>query len=68
MDWKDSVRLAPSDIVKKAIHFCENTECENCPIYINGIEHRTRHDKQDEHVPCVDNLIFELFINKRTSN
>lgn len=68
MDWKDSVRLAPSDIVEKAIHFCEHTECKNCPIYINDIEHRTRHDKQDEHVPCVDNLIFELFINKRTLN
>ena len=26
MDWKDSVRLAPSDIVKKAIYFCEHTE------------------------------------------
>ena len=68
MNWKDFVRLAPSDIVKKAIHFCEHTECENCPIYFNDIEHRTQHDKQDEHVPCVDNLIFELFINKRTLN
>lgn len=67
MDWKDSVRLAPSNIIKEAIHFCENTECLDCPIYINNIEHRTRHDKQDEHVPCVDNLIFEL-ANGRTLN
>ena len=51
MDWKDSVREAPSSIVKKAIHFCEHTECENCFIAIEGLEHRTRHDKQDEHVP-----------------
>ena len=65
MDWKDSVRLAPSDIVKKAIHFCEHTECKNCPIYINGIEHRTRHEKEVEHVPCVDNLIFELANGRR---
>lgn len=65
MDWKDSVRLAPSNIIKEAIHFCENTECKDCPIHINDIEHRTRHDKQDEHVPCVDNLVFEL-ANGRT--
>ena len=65
MDWKDSVRLAPSNIIKEAIYFCEHTECENCPIAIEGLEHRTRYDKQDEHVPCVDNLIFEL-ANGRT--
>ena len=66
MDWKDSVRLAPSNIIKEAIYFCEHTECLDGPIYINDIEHRTRHDKQDEHVPCVDNLIYELEVNKRT--
>ena len=65
MDWKDSVRLAPSDIAKKAIHFCENTECEDCLIAIEGLEHRTRYEKEVEHVPCVDNLIFEL-ANGRT--
>ena len=46
MDWKDSERLAPSDIAKKAIHFCEYAECEDCPIYINNIEHRTRYEKK----------------------
>lgn len=65
MDWKDSVRLAPSDIAKKAIHFCENTECEDCLVAIEGLEHRTRYEKEVEHVPCVDNLIFEL-ANGRT--
>lgn len=65
MDWKDSVRLAPSDIAKKAIHFCENTECEDCLVAIEGLEHRTRYEKEVEHVPCADNLIFEL-ANGRT--
>ena len=65
MDWKDSVRLAPLDIAKKAIHFCEHTECEDCPVAIEGLEHRTRYEKEVEHVPCVDNLIFEL-VNGRT--
>ena len=65
MDWKDSVRLAPSDIAKKAIHFCEHTECEDCPVAIEGLERRTRYEKEVEHVPCVDNLIFEL-ANGRT--
>ena len=65
MDWKVSGRLAPSDIAKKAIHFCEQTECEDCPVAIEGLEHRTRYEKEVEHVPCVDNLIFEL-VNGRT--
>ena len=65
MDWKDSVRLTPSDIAKKAIHFCEHTECEDCLIDIEGLEYRTRYEKEVEHVPCVDNLIFEL-VNGRT--
>lgn len=50
---------------EKAIHFCEHTECEDCPIYINNIEHRTQYEKEVEHVPCVDNLIFEL-TNEKT--
>lgn len=65
MDWKDSVRLAPPNIIKDAIYFCEHTECKNCFIVSERLEHRTQHDKQDEHVPCVDNLIFEL-ANGRT--
>ena len=59
------MRLAQSDIAKKAIYFCENTECEDCPIYINDIEHRTQYEKEVMHIPCADNLIFEL-ANGRT--
>lgn len=46
MDWKDSVCLAPSNIIKEAIYFCEHTECEDCPIYINDIEHRTQYVRE----------------------
>lgn len=67
MNWKDSVREAPSSIVKKAMHFCERTECIDCPIYINDIDHRTRYEKEVEHISCIDNLIFEL-ANGRTLN
>ena len=66
MDWKDSVRLAPSNIIKEAIYFCEHTECENCPIAIEGLEHRTQYEREVMHIPCVDNLIYELAVNKRT--
>ena len=65
MNWKDSVREAPSSIVKKAMHFCERTECIDCPIYINDIDYRTRYEKEVEHISCIDNLIFEL-ANGRT--
>lgn len=60
MDWKEVVRCAPRSTVRKAIKFCESHECVDCLIHINDIEHRTEHDKCDEHVPCVDNLIYEL--------
>lgn len=63
MDWKEVVRCAPRSIVKKAIKFCESHECMDCPVYINDIKHRTDHDKCCEHVPCVDNLIYELVVH-----
>lgn len=66
MDWKNSVRrFASSNIIKKAIYFCENTECFDCPIHINDIDHRTQYEKEVMHIPCVENLIFEL-ANGRT--
>lgn len=52
-------------VVEQAVHFCENTECFDCPIYINDIDYRTRYEKEVEHVSCADNLIFEL-ANGRT--
>lgn len=65
MRWEEYIKFASSRVVKKAIHFCENVECEDCPIYINDIEHRTQYEKEVMHVPCVENLIFEL-ANGRT--
>ena len=65
MCWEEYIKFTNSKVVEKAVRFCENVECEDCPVAIEGLEHRTRHDKQDEHVPCVDNLIFEL-ANGRT--
>ena len=62
MDWKEVVRYAPRETVKKAIKFCESHACVDCPICINDIEHRTAYDKCCEHVPCVDNLIYELVV------
>lgn len=65
MTWENFRGFVPIKIVEKAIHFCESTECEDCPIHINDIDHRTRHEKEVEHIPCVDNLVFEL-ANGRT--
>lgn len=52
-------------MVEKAVRFCEHVECEDCPVYINDIEHRTQYEKEVMHIPCVDNLIVEL-ANGRT--
>lgn len=62
MDWKEIVNSAPRATVKKAIKFCESHECVECLIHINDIEHRTEYDKCCEHIPCVDNLIYELVV------
>lgn len=65
MTWENFRGFVPIKIVEQAVYFCENTECENCPIVIEGLEHRTQYEKEVEHIPCVDNLVFEL-ANGRT--
>ena len=60
MTWENFRGFVPIKIVEQAIYFCKNTECENCPIAIEGLEHRTQYEKEVEHIPCVDNLVFEL--------
>ena len=66
MRWEEYIKFASSKVVEKAIRFCENVECQDCPIHINGIEHRTQYEKEVMHIPCVENLIYELASNKRT--
>ena len=65
MRWEEYIKFASSKVVEKAIRSCENVECKDCPIYINDIEHRTQYEREVMHVPCVENLIFEL-ANGRT--
>lgn len=71
MRWEEYMRFVSSEVigkemVEKAVRFCENTECPDCPIYINDIEHRTQYEREVMRIPCVDNLIYELAVNKRT--
>lgn len=67
MTWENFRGFVPMKIVEQAAHFCENTECLDCPIYINDIDYRTQYEKEVEHIPCVDNLVFEL-ANGKTLN
>lgn len=67
MNWENHLEFVSLEEVEKAIQFCEDTPCENCPIAIEEIEHRSDYEKNVLHVPCVDNLIFEL-ANGRTLN
>ena len=60
MTQEDFRGLVPIKVAEQASHFCENTKCEDCPIHINDIDHRTQYEKEVEHIPCVDNLVFEL--------
>lgn len=36
--------------------FCCLTECKNCPVVIHGCDKRTKHEKENLHIPCCDNL------------
>lgn len=67
MTWENFRGFVSMKIVEQAVHFCENTECLDCPIYINNIDYRTQYEKEVEHIPCVDNLVFEL-ANGKTLN
>lgn len=60
MTWENFRGFVPMRVVEQAVYFCENAECLDCPIYINDIDHRTQYEKEVEHIPCVDNLVFEL--------
>lgn len=37
MRWEEYINFASSKLVEKAIYFCENAECEDCPVYINDL-------------------------------
>lgn len=64
MDWGVyEYFLSPKEI-KKAVQFCENTECENCRIAIEGIDRRSEYEKTIIQIPCVENLLFELVKEK----
>ncbi|MCM1234161.1 MAG: hypothetical protein NC489_29000 [Ruminococcus flavefaciens] len=36
--------------------FCCLTECKNCPVMIHEYDKRTKHEKENLHIPCCDNL------------
>lgn len=39
----------------KAVKFCEEHECKECPVYINDIELRAGIEQHD--MPCCINLV-----------
>lgn len=52
MRWEEYIKFANFKVAEKAVHFCENVECEDCPIYINDIEHRTQYERGNAHSLC----------------
>ena len=56
---------------KEAVEFCEETECEDCPVAIEDREDwRTQYEKTMLHFPCCLNLVDEneRFYIRRTYN
>lgn len=47
--------------IVEAVNYCENHECEVCPIYTNNLDKRTEKDRAIGHVMCCENLLqYEL--------
>lgn len=67
MNWGVYTYFLSSEEIKKAIQFCENTECENCCITIEELDHRSEYEKSIMQIPCVENLLFELVKEKLSS-
>ena len=42
---------------EEALKFCEENECEDCPVFQNGLDKRTIFDRAIGQVPCFENLI-----------
>lgn len=60
MDWGVYEYFLSQEEIKRAVQFCENTECENCRIAIEEIDRRSEYEKTIMQIPCVENLLFEL--------
>ena len=67
MNWEYIATFLSSEEIKKVVQFCEDTECENCRIAIEGLDHRSEYEKSIMQIPCVENLLFELVKEKLSS-
>ena len=67
MDWEYIATFLSSEEIKKVVQFCEDTECENCRIAIEGLDYRSEYEKSIMQIPCVENLLFELVKEKLSS-
>ena len=41
----------------EAVKFCEEHDCEECPVHLNGLDKRTEFDKVVGAVACCENLV-----------
>ena len=67
MNWGVYSYFLSSEEIKRAVQFCEDTECENCRIAIEGLDYRSEYEKSIMQIPCVENLLFELVKEKLSS-
>lgn len=67
MNWGVYTYFLSSEEIKRAVQFCENTQCEDCPIAIEGIDYRSEYEKVIMQIPCVENLLFQLAKEKLSS-
>ena len=41
----------------EAVFYCDNHECDECPVYNENLDKRTRYEKESLHIPCCRNLV-----------
>ena len=51
----------------EAIKFCEDHECTECDVYLKNLDKRTKEEKENHHVPCVENLVDEKYKIRRSN-
>ncbi|MCM1232312.1 MAG: hypothetical protein NC489_19490 [Ruminococcus flavefaciens] len=53
---KEEMDIPIKTLKELTTQFCCLIECKNCPVEMHRYEKRTKHEKENIHIPCCDNL------------
>ena len=53
--WGKSMKVIKN--YDEAVFYCEDHECDECSVYLEDLDKRTRYEKESLHIPCCRNLV-----------